>query len=250
MAITDKTRKILWGRSGNRCAICRQRLVVDETSVDAESVVGDECHINSGALTGPRYDATIEQQGIDDLDNLLLLCRVHHKMVDDQFETYTAELLQSIKDNHERWVDSKFKEEEDLPAVKIRRLKSEIPAQLKTIESGQELFNLASGCHGSYQNHSDDLSDEEVEIVGGFLQNMKDWVDCAGDLEPIEKVRATKSLTDELNELKRCGFLVFAAREKQRLEGGVGAPSDFVVLHVSVIRETDANIIRSGTKNV
>lgn len=171
-------------------------------------------------------------------------------MVDDQFETYTAELLQSIKDNHERWVDSKFKEEEDLPAVKIRRLKSEIPAQLKTIESGQELFNLASGCHGSYQNHSDDLSDEEVEIVGGFLQNMKDWVDCAGDLEPIEKVRATKSLTDELNELKRCGFLVFAAREKQRLEGGVGAPSDFVVLHVSVIRETDANIIRSGTKNV
>lgn len=256
MAISDKTRKILWGRSGNRCAICRQRLVVDETSVDAESVVGDECHINSGALNGPRYDAAIEQQSIDDLDNLLLLCRVHHKMVDDQFETYTAVLLRSIKDNHERWVDSKFKEEEGHPAIKIRRFKSEIPAQLKTVESGQELFNLAFGCHGSYQNHSDDLSDEEVEIVGGFLQNMKDWVDRASGLEPIEKVRATKSLTDELNELnelnelKRSGFLVFAAREKQRLEGGVGAPSDFVVLHVSVVRENDANIIRAGTKNV
>ena len=250
MAITDKSRKILWGRSGNRCAICRQRLVVDETSVDAESVVGDECHINSGALGGPRYDAAIEQQSIDNLVNLLLLCRVHHKMVDDQFETYTAELLRTIKDNHERWVDSKFKEAEGLSAVKVRRFKSEIPVQLKTVESGQELFNLASGCHGSYQNHSDDLSDEEVEIVGGFLQNLKDWVDCASDLEPIEKVRATKSLTDELNELKRCGFLVFAAREKQRLEGGVGAPSDFLVLHVSIIRENDTNIIRSGTKNV
>lgn len=245
MAITDKSRKILWGRSGNRCAICRLRLVVDETSVDAESVVGDECHVNSGALGGPRYDAAIEQQSIDDLANLLLLCRVHHKMVDDQFETYTAELLRTIKDNHERWVDSKFKEAEDLSAVRVRRFKSEIPAQLKTVESGQELFNLASGCHGSYQNHSDDLSDEDVEIVGGFLQNLKDWVDCASDLEPIEKVRATKSLTDELNELKRCGFLVFAAREKQRLEGGVGAPTDFFILHVSVVRENDANIVRS-----
>ena len=214
------------------------------------SVVGDECHINSGALGGPRYDAAIEQQSIDNLVNLLLLCRVHHKMVDDQFETYTAELLRTIKDNHERWVDSKFKEAEGLSAVKVRRFKSEIPVQLKTVESGQELFNLASGCHGSYQNHSDDLSDEEVEIVGGFLQNLKDWVDCASDLEPIEKVRATKSLTDELNELKRCGFFVFAAREKQRLEGGVGAPSDFLVLHVSIIRENDTNIIRSGTKNV
>lgn len=165
-------------------------------------------------------------------------------MVDDQFETYTAELLQTIKDNHQRWVDSKFTETEGLSTIKVKRFKSEIPAKLRTVESGQELFNLASGCHGSYQNHSDDLSDEDVEIVGGFLQNLKDWIDCASDLEPIEKVRATKSLTDELNELKRCGFLVFAAREKQRLEGGVGAPTDFVVLHVSIVRKNDVNIVR------
>lgn len=240
MTITDKTRKILWGRSGNRCAICRQRLVVDETSVDADSVVGDECHIYSGAVSGPRYNVAIEPQSLDDLDNLLLLCRVHHKMVDDQFETYTAELLQSIKENHERWVDSKFNESEYPPTLKVRRFKSEIPALFKTVESGQELFNLASGCHGSYQNHSDDLSDEEVEIVGGFLQNLKDWVDIAS--EPLDQVRAVKSLTDELNELKRCGFLVFVAREKQRLEGGVGGPTDWVVLHVSVVRKNDANI--------
>ena len=244
MAISDKTRKILWGRSGNRCAICRQRLVVDETSVDAESVVGDECHVHSSAPNGPRYDSAIDPQRIDDLTNLLLLCRVHHKMVDDQFETYTAELLRSIKENHERWVDSKFKEAEGLQSVKVRRFKSEIPALLKTIESGQELFNLASGCHGSYQSHSDDLSDDEVEIVGGFLQSLKDWVDISGDLEPIDKVRAAKSLGDELDEIHRRGFLVFAAKEKQRLEGGVVAPSDFFVLHVSVVRENDTNIVR------
>lgn len=246
MAITDKTRKILWGRSGNRCAICRQKLVVDETGIDAESVVGDECHINSGSLGGPRFDASIDPIQIDDLSNLLLLCRVHHKMVDDQFETYTAELLRSIKSNHERWVDTKFSEAETTPPVRLRRLKSEIPTQLELVSSGTQLLNLVSGCHASYLNHSDDLTDDEVELVGGFLQSMKDWVDFSLDMEPLDRVRATRTLSDELEDLKRQGFLVFSAKEKQRLEGGLGSPSDFYVLHIEVARESDPKIVRPG----
>jgi hypothetical protein len=245
MAISDKTRKVLWGRSGNRCAICRQRLVVDETDADAESVVGDECHIHSGAPNGPRHEAAADPQSIDALANLLLLCRVHHKMVDDQFETYTAELLRSIKANHEQWVEDRFKEESGYPPIRIRRSKDEIPERLLPVESGAELFNLGTGCHGSYQDHNDDLNDEEVEIVGGFLQNLSDWVDIANHLEPMDKVRAKKSLSDELQELRSKGFLVFAAKERQRIEGGLGGPSNFFVLHVTVARENDPNIVRS-----
>jgi hypothetical protein len=245
MAITDKTRKILWGRSGNRCAICRQRLVVDETSLDTESVVGDECHINSGAPNGPRYSVAVDPQGIDNLTNLLLLCRVHHKMVDDQFETYTAELLRTIKVNHEHWVEEKFLEKSENAPVKIRRIPHEIPNKLTPINSGAELFSLASVCHGSYQDHSDDLDDDEVEVVGGFLQSLRDWIDIASDLEPIDKVRAKKSLSDELNDLKSKGFLVFAAKEKQRLEGGIGQPSDFYILHLVVSRVNNPDIIRT-----
>jgi len=169
-------------------------------------------------------------------------------MVDDQFETYTTELLRSIKENHERWVDSKFAETKDLPPIRVRRFKSEIPALLELIESGQDLLNIASGCHGSYQNYSDDLSSEEVETVGAFLQSLKDWGDISDDLEPIERARAMKFLGDELGELKSQGFLVFAAREKQRIEGGIGSPSDFMVLHVSVVRDKDANIIRPAAQ--
>jgi len=51
---------------------------------------------------------------------------------------------------------------------------------------GRDLFNLASSCHGSYQHYSDDLSEEEVEIVGVFLQNLQEWIDISGDLEPID----------------------------------------------------------------
>jgi hypothetical protein len=64
--MTDKTRKILWGRSGNRCAVCEHELVVDATAVDDESVVGDECHIVSGKGQGPRYDSAFPSDRLDE----------------------------------------------------------------------------------------------------------------------------------------------------------------------------------------
>jgi hypothetical protein len=243
MAITDKTRKVLWGRSGNLCAICRHKLVIDETDLDAESVVGDECHIVSEANNGPRHDNIFPIDEIDDISNLMLLCRVHHKMVDDQYDTYTVELLRSIKLNHEKWVETKLKDKEEIPPIRIRRFKNEIPNQLPVITSGKDLFNLASNCHGSYQDYSDDLSEDEVEIVGGFLQNLQEWIDLSGDLEPIDKVRATKSIDDDIKQLNSNGFIVFADIENQRIEGGVSSPSNFKVLHVSIIRKGDPSII-------
>ena len=241
--MTEKTRKVLWGRSGNRCAICRQKLVVEQTEQDAESVVGDECHILSGASTGPRHDPALPAEEIDKLPNLLLLCRVHHKMVDDQYETYSADVLRSIKTNHEKWVEEKLKEGEGVKPVRIRRSKNEIPTHLPIIKSGRDLFNLASDCCGAYHNYSDNLSGDEVEAVGGFLQNLQDWIDICGDLQPIDKIRATKAIDDEIKVLDNIGFGVFAAIENQRLEGGVGTPSNFRVLHVSVIRKDDPNVV-------
>src|SRR5262249_42781807 len=76
MAITDKTRKLLWGRSGNRCALCRNELIMDRTPADDESIVGDEAHIHSGQEGGPRYDPNFPQDRIDKYDNLILLCKI------------------------------------------------------------------------------------------------------------------------------------------------------------------------------
>lgn len=243
MAITDKTRKVLWGRSGNRCAICRQKLVVEQTDQDTESVVGDECHIISGAKAGPRYVSDFHQDEIDTLSNLLLLCRVHHKMIDDQYETYTAEVLRGIKSNHEKWVEEKLKDKDEIKPVRILRFRNEIPTQLPIIRSGRDLFNLATNCCGAYHNYSEDLTDDEVETIGGFLQNVQDWIDICADLKPIDKIRATKAIDDEIKGLENIGFVVFAAIEKQRLEGGVVPPSNFPVLHVSVIRKDDPSIV-------
>jgi hypothetical protein len=104
MSITDRTRKLLWGPSGNRCAICKRLLVMREIGSDDVSIVGDECHIVSSEPGGPRYDPHFPKETLDADLNLLLLCKIHHTQVDDQVSYYDAERLRNIKRDHLNYV--------------------------------------------------------------------------------------------------------------------------------------------------
>lgn len=110
MTISVKTQKMLWGRAANRCAICHRELVLDATETDDESLIGDACHIVGEKKTGPRGDAPLNQEQRDKYANLILLCKVHHKQIDDQENTYTIEELQVLKENHEKWVRETLQE--------------------------------------------------------------------------------------------------------------------------------------------
>src|SRR6516164_6179347 len=107
MSISLKTHKMLWGRSGNRCALptCRRTLVEDETETDDPSVVGDEAHIVAREENGPRGKSPLTHDERDKYDNLILMCKTHHKLIDDQPETYTVEILHDMKDKHIEWVN-------------------------------------------------------------------------------------------------------------------------------------------------
>lgn len=104
MSITDRTRKLLWGRSGNRCANCKRELVMEATELDDDAVVGDECHIIAQEPGGARYDPGFPADLVDNYDNLILLCKACHKLVDDQPGTYTVEHLHDLKQRHIEYV--------------------------------------------------------------------------------------------------------------------------------------------------
>jgi len=240
MGITDKTRKVLWGRSGNLCAFCKEHLVVDASAADPESVVGDECHIISGAPNGPRHDPTLASDEIDDINNLILLCRVHHKLVDDQAETFTASTLQQLKANHERWVKDRLGTQSQAESVRVVRTAAEIPTHLVLVASAKALLDLASSCHGRYDDYPEDLSEEALDCVGVLLQNLTDWVDL-GVNEPHERISAQRSLAENMSELEHFGLRIYAAREKQELRGGALAPSAFYALHLRIVHHDDPN---------
>ncbi|MCK4376771.1 MAG: HNH endonuclease, partial [Actinomycetia bacterium] len=77
---------------------------MDATTQDDDSVVGDECHIVSDRPNGPRHNPEFLIDEIDSYPNIILLCRIHHKMVDDQSEKFTADFLRRLKAKHTRWV--------------------------------------------------------------------------------------------------------------------------------------------------
>lgn len=243
MPVSEKTRKILWGRSGNRCALCRQELVIDATSADDESVVGDECHIVSGKPHGPRHDSAFPPEGLDETENLILLCRVHHKMVDDQCETYTFEMLQKLKANHEKWVSATLAEDKQVPPVRLRRIKENIPSYLIRLRSGQDILKVVGNSSGFSFEHDEPQSGAEVELLGDFLQEAQDWGDLSSELEAGDRVKAAYRLSTLIRELEEAGFWVFGGREVQRLEGGVSAPSSFPVAILRVARATNPEII-------
>ncbi len=106
MAISLKTRKMLWGRAANRCAFpsCPIELVIDATETDDESLIGEECHIVAVNPGGPRGNSPLTSEQRDKYANLILMCSVHHKVIDDQPRAYTVERLHRMKRDHEHWV--------------------------------------------------------------------------------------------------------------------------------------------------
>ena len=97
MNYNEKTLKILWGKSGGKCAFpgCNSDLIGDR-----DNIQGQICHIVARKEDGPRgradYDGDLNDEG-----NLILLCAEHHKLVDDFPDEYTVDLLRQYKKNHE-----------------------------------------------------------------------------------------------------------------------------------------------------
>ncbi|HEX6394683.1 MAG TPA: HNH endonuclease [Acidimicrobiales bacterium] len=93
MSISVQTRKLLWGRSGNRCAYseCKRELVLEVTLTSRSTTVGNECHIVSRKPDGPRGDNPLPLDQRDEYDNLILLCADHHKVIDEDTVTFTVD---------------------------------------------------------------------------------------------------------------------------------------------------------------
>ena len=100
----DKEIKILWGRSGNRCAICKLELTPD----GSRETLGEMAHIVGRSPDGPRGAVEVGDHELDSYVNLILLCPTHHVEVDKNPDIWPFERLRSIKIDHEKWVSERL----------------------------------------------------------------------------------------------------------------------------------------------
>lgn len=230
--------------------MCRCELTVDATDRDEESIVGEECHIVSARPDGPRHDPAFPRERLDEAENLILLCRVHHKMVDDQARTYTASLLRDLKEQHGKWVSASLDGQEEVFPVRIQPTNEGGPTHLRRLMSGQETADVVR-CAYAYRFEHDELaSEEETELVATFFQEIEDWLDVLDDAGAGGRVNAAFGIGNRLRELDNAGLWVFGARELQQIEGGGVPPSPWPVAIIRVLRQSNPEILRVDTSPI
>jgi len=96
---TPSTVKRLFAFSKNMCAFPGCNTPIVEVS---GVVTGIICHIKARNPGGPRYDRKQIAEERHAFDNLILMCSRHSKIIDSQPKKYTVDLLQEMKELHER----------------------------------------------------------------------------------------------------------------------------------------------------
>jgi hypothetical protein len=124
MSINLTTHKRLWANSGRECAYpgCQQPLLVPLESSDEEIAVGRECHIVAKSDDGPRAPNSLQPGQLSRWDtliadrdgyaNLVLMCGMHHDLIDADVDAFPIERLVRIKREHEQSVSDRMSQSE------------------------------------------------------------------------------------------------------------------------------------------
>jgi len=110
MGTKQKDIKLLWGRSGNRCAICRNELTQHSSAITSSFTLGEQAHIVGEKSGSARSSSPLTPEQRDSYHNLILLCPTHHTEIDSNEADWPVERLHQVKSEHELWVTETLSE--------------------------------------------------------------------------------------------------------------------------------------------
>lgn len=98
----EKTVRELFAMSMNRCAFPGCDVAMADPAT--KTIVGEICHINAASEGGPRYDPTQGDNERHAHGNLILMCSMHHKIIDaiENLREFSAEHLRALTRKHEQ----------------------------------------------------------------------------------------------------------------------------------------------------
>lgn len=137
------TIKRLFAVSGNKCAFPKCPLpLVDEES---GKVTGRICHIKARNEGGARYDANQADEERHGFENLVLMCPIHHDVIDSDEDSYTVERLQHIKSEHEKAFQNGREPNDEIARGLIDKSQSFVNVSSQNLSGGQianQIYNF------------------------------------------------------------------------------------------------------------
>ncbi|MGV0737526.1 hypothetical protein ABQF35_11130 [Mycobacterium syngnathidarum] len=241
MVMTDHDRKKLWGQAAATCSICRSALVqAAEHPEDRDALVGEEAHIISQSRNGPRGSLSVPGMDFDGYYNRILLCRVHHRIVDEQPHKYTVEKLRTIRTHHEQWVRERLHVMPEAAAstpAGVRLKQPGLGMVLPRLRTGKDAWHAAIGSSFYLLDpvDEDDAPIGACDAADNFLTNLRD---CA-EIHDAIAARGFESIREAQRDLRHGlanhGLAAFGAQRDMLLTGGSAAPTP-CTMAVVVIR--------------
>ena len=186
--------KILWGRSGNRCSICK----IELTPNGELETIGEIAHIVSQAPQGPRGNDSLPISKRDDYSNLILLCPNHHSEIDKCIDSWPVSEIKQKKEEHEKWVSEKL-ERGDLSFQQVDNSQFiEATHNVWKSFAEQKVWVVSSITPLSVNDDSiDPLDDKIIETLnnlqmpkdGGFWEDYMNRYDTRPDENGITNIR-------------------------------------------------------------
>ncbi|MHC2185271.1 hypothetical protein ACVLV4_000909 [Rathayibacter agropyri] len=232
MTITTQTRKLLWSRAHDMCALCKKPLTEFENG--SGLVLGEEAHIVGRRASGPRgLDG--DRADIDSFDNLILLCADDHKRIDSLPQAYTVAWLRQKKSEHETWANEKLTNQR----IRIVPAPGEDSIPLLTVHTGDAVWDLVAGAGVFHFRGPVDEEDESaVDAADSFLTDARDYGEMHGAIEDsgFGAVRVAKrALQDHLINLWSHDLFVFGRTVDRTVTGGIGHPFSLRMATLAVL---------------
>ena len=167
------TIKQLFALSGNRCAFPRCALPIVE--IASGKPVGRICHIRATSPNGPRHDQSQTSEKRHAFANLILLCPIHHDVIDADTQSYTVERLEQMKADHETAnAGGQEAPDEVIQAlVRVSELNvNEGSILLSFQQSGGQVAHAITNLYGASSTAAQKLHEEHVEILSTVWQKL------------------------------------------------------------------------------
>ncbi|HKI83933.1 MAG TPA: toll/interleukin-1 receptor domain-containing protein [Candidatus Krumholzibacteria bacterium] len=127
----------------------------------------------------------------------------------------------------------------------LARLRKTAPVQLPRVTKGSQVAAIIRGSHMSMVYNDEVANEAEADLVGGFIQELRDLGDIWNDLEGPDQLRYELHISERIAELEEADWTLHAKREQRRLTMH-GVTDVWNVADIVVVRSGAEAVMRMG----
>lgn len=154
--------KLIWGKSGMQCAICKCSLLVE-----GKKHIGEQAHIYGEKESAARYDQEQSSDFVNSFENIILVCSNCHTLIDKPPITeWTVERLFALKKQHEQRVLAKISQPKPDLIVRVVEL---FHQELENVEVDEDLLVVTTRPSTDYLREIKNPANEMSQHYADYL---------------------------------------------------------------------------------